>query len=406
MSADILESEISISGYVCFRGDRNRHGGGVIIYVSQLYDSRLLCSHAMLEIVTVVISYGTFKCCISLFYRPPNSLACVDNTFQEYLESIGISRFSLFILLGDFNINVLNCVDNSLCNVLSLFGLTQIVNHPTHIHNHVCKSLIDLVFLSDVSYLSHYDIIPPLSNSDHLGIHVAIKTKLRKQPCRQPSKHCIWHYTHTDWNLACELIEQCNRESLFDPDIDIYWSNWLEAYMQIMEEAIPKVVLPVGKNLPWLTRDIKKAIKARNRIFKRESYSARYRKARNKVVSLLRKAKSDYFYHLNPHDSKSFWKSVKYLSKTSSGIPTLIHENVEANTDKEKADLLNKFFSSCFNTYNSPVGDDPPACSATESDVMFIECSVEEVVCLLSALQLGKASGPDGVSLYSNPTGG
>ena len=71
-----------------------------------LYNSRLLCSHAVLEIVTVVISNGNFKCCISLFYRPPNSLVSVDNIFQEYLESIDISRFSLFVLLGDFNINV------------------------------------------------------------------------------------------------------------------------------------------------------------------------------------------------------------------------------------------------------------------------------------------------------------
>ena len=101
LSADILNSEISIPGYVCFRGDRNRHGGGVIIYVSQLYNSRLLCSHAVLEIVTVVISNGNFKCCISLFYRPPHSLVSVDNIFQEYLESLDISRFSLFVLLGD-----------------------------------------------------------------------------------------------------------------------------------------------------------------------------------------------------------------------------------------------------------------------------------------------------------------
>ena len=177
----------------------------------------------------------------------------------------------LYFLVIDFNINVLNGVDNS---ILSLFGLTQIVNQPTHIHNHVCKSLIDFVFLSDVSYLSQCEIIPPLSNSDHLGIHVKVKTKLRRQRCRQPPKHCIWHYTYADWNLACELIDQYDWDSLFDSDIDIYWSNWLKAYMQIMEQAIPKVVLPVGKNLPWLTKDIKKAIRARDRIFRRESYSA------------------------------------------------------------------------------------------------------------------------------------
>ena len=153
----------------------------------------------------------------------------------------------------------------------------------------------------------------------------------------------------------------------------------------------------MGKNLPWLTKDIKKAIRARDRIFRRESYSARYRKARNRVVSLLRKAKSDYFQQLNPHDSKSFWKAVKYLNKSPTGIPALVYENVEASTDKEKADLLNNFFSSCFNSYSSPVSDFP-TCSTTKSDILSIQCSVEEVVCLLSALQLGKASGPDGIS--------
>ena len=46
---------------------------------------------------------------------------------------------------------------------------------------------------------------------------------------------------------------------------------------------------------------------------------------------------------------------MKYLNKTPSGILALVYENVEANTDKEKVDLLNNFFSSCFNTYASPV---------------------------------------------------
>jgi len=40
----------------------------------------------------------------------------------------------------------------------------------------------------------------------------------------------------------------------------------------------------------------------------------------------------------------------------------------------------------------------PHACNTTESDILSIQCSVEEVVYFLSALQLGKASGPDGIS--------
>ena len=37
---------------------------------------------------------------------------------QDYLELVKISRFSLFILIGDFNINVLDHSNHSLCNML------------------------------------------------------------------------------------------------------------------------------------------------------------------------------------------------------------------------------------------------------------------------------------------------
>ena len=82
---------------------------------------------------------------------------------------------------------------------------------------------------------------------------------------------------------------------------------------------------------------------------------------------------------------------MKYLNKPPSGFPTLIYENVEVKTEK-KADLFNNFFLSCINTYTSPVSDFPTY-STTESDILSIQC---DVVCLLSAIQFGKASEPDG----------
>ena len=188
LSPEICDHEIAIPGYEHRRCDRNRHGGGVIIYVSQKYVIKQLSSHPMLEILTVVINNKNFKCCLSLFYRPPNSHMDVICMLQSYLEFIDVSQFSLFILVGDFNIDVLENVCHPLCSMLSLFGLSQIVDHPTHIHNNLCKSLIDLVFLSDVSKCQ---VIPPLSNSDHLGLQVEIKTKLKKTSCKQTAKRSM-----------------------------------------------------------------------------------------------------------------------------------------------------------------------------------------------------------------------
>ena len=60
------------------------------------------------------------------------------------------------------------------------FGLNQVVDHPTHIHNGLCHSL--LVFMSNPSYLSNCQVISPLSNSDHLEIKIKVKIFRLKFP--------------------------------------------------------------------------------------------------------------------------------------------------------------------------------------------------------------------------------
>jgi len=52
---DILDSEISIPGFQTMRLDRNRHGGGVLMYVSDKYIVKRLPSHASLELLTVTL---------------------------------------------------------------------------------------------------------------------------------------------------------------------------------------------------------------------------------------------------------------------------------------------------------------------------------------------------------------
>ena len=51
-----------------------------------------------------------------------------------------------------------------------------------------------------------------------------------------------------------------------------------------------------------------------------------------------------------------YWWAVKYLSKQQSSIPTLMDEDGnEALTGAQKADMLNKFFSKCFNCRSAPL---------------------------------------------------
>ena len=106
------------------RLDRNRHGGGVLMYVLDKYIVKRLPSHASLELLTVTLHYGNYRSCLSLFYPPPSSPADILYSLHSYFESINIPQFSSFVLIGDFNINFIDTTHPSfdnLCNVMSTF---------------------------------------------------------------------------------------------------------------------------------------------------------------------------------------------------------------------------------------------------------------------------------------------
>ena len=67
---------------------------------------------------------------------------------------------------------------------------------------------------------------------------------------------------------------------------------------------------------------------------------------------MIRDAKSEFFEGLNPFNPKTFWKLTKYLTKQSTSI--LVLKDDDGNTIQDdteiKAELLNDFFSKCFNT--------------------------------------------------------
>ncbi len=62
--------------------------------------------------------------------------------------------------------------------------------------------------------------------------------------------------------------------------------------------------------------------------------------------------------------------------------------------------MLNSFFSTCFNQALPPLSpcNDPIASAEENSSIDDLLCTVEEVCGLLSALDVSKATGPDGIS--------
>ena len=55
--------------------------------------------------------------------------------------------------------------------------------------------------------------------------------------------------------------------------------------------------------------------------------------------------------------NKQFWKVCKLLNSTNPTVtvPTLVHGDTTAQTNVQKAEMLNSFYTTCFNKSQSPV---------------------------------------------------
>ena len=91
-----------------------------------------------------------------------------------------------------------------------------------------------------------------------------------------------------------------------------------------------------------------------------------------------------------------FWKSIKHLSKKESSIGTVLHEGQVCQSDQEKANGINTFFSQCFNQSVSPISPIVPAIGREVPSSLL--CTESEIYELLRGLDVSKSSGRDGIS--------
>ena len=230
------------------------------------------------------------------------------------------------------------------------FSLSQVVTGHMHMSYNGHTSLIDLVFLSSPSCLRTCETIPPLGNSDRMGV---LTTLVFQRPNLQNPSYLhrkVWCYDLADFSKACrlKLVSCINWNMIFCDNIGLSLLRWYNTFMKVMEECIPTKILPTrDHNIPWLTKAILQAMRRQNSLYKRAKTSMcyqvklKYRQARIKVVSMLRSSKKRYFEELITSDQKQFWKTVRVLTHQKSTIPTLTLDNEVFSEDCDKARALN-----------------------------------------------------------------
>ena len=164
----IDDPEMKIPGYDLFRKDRSRNGGGVALYVRNVFNTinKTHTANVYLEAVRVEILKPKAKpILIATVYRPPNSGSDYMNNLECFLHELDNNNKEI-IFTGDLNCDFLSDVHQAhthkLTELLNVHQLEQVITDPTRI---TCnsESLIDILATNKLDKLLNCGVL-------HVGI--------------------------------------------------------------------------------------------------------------------------------------------------------------------------------------------------------------------------------------------
>ncbi|MCG8113232.1 MAG: reverse transcriptase domain-containing protein, partial [Candidatus Thiodiazotropha taylori] len=417
LKPDIPDTTVYIENFSePFRNDRrDRLGGGVLAYVRETITCKRRYDLEIngLEAIWLELLVKSKKLLIAGIYRPPNSNFAYMDLIKESVDRAYNTNIVDIFILGDFNYNMALNRENKITELMYEFNLSQLITDSTHFTEH-SSSTIDLILARNTANILQSRVADPFI-PDQIRYHCPIVVFLKFiRPSTKSFKRKIWNYKLADYDTYRTLLSESNLiENLqTDNDIDSNVKLVSSAILTSAESAIPNKIITVkASDLPWVTCRIKHLIRKRKRTFRqyRKTNNIRfwyeYKTIRNAVVNELRKSKKEYYDKLDRLlssdgcDPKLFWKTSKQIlniQKSTIKIPTLSMNQEYAESDMQKANMLNKFFTSQtnLNDANKPL----PILDPVPYHLEYINISEEDVRDCLKKLKINKASGPDLIS--------
>ncbi|XP_075162815.1 uncharacterized protein LOC142235445 [Haematobia irritans] len=286
-SSTILVSDgiYNLPGYKLFRADRETFAGGSCIYVRNGLKCRVIkksaVGDAMEYIFLEMYMSGKHKVLIGNVYRPNNRIPITE--VVSVVNDISVP-FSDIIISGDFNCNLFN--DNTLSEAFQVLGLFPTNTHvPTH-YNNSSNSLLDVIFVNQMSKIKLYDQLsaPMFSRHDLLYIIYDCDFTI------QPQTISFRDFRNIDYDVLKDFICNVSWDTLYDtPEVDDQVEFFETKLNEIFDMCAPlKTKIVTNNEKPWFSNHI------RNIMRKRDAYYSRWR--RYKIPQL--------------YESFRFWRCV------------------------------------------------------------------------------------------------
>ena len=277
---------------------------------------------------------------VGFVYRNGKSNEAWMENFASMLDVVSSYNLNT-VILGDFNINLLpensssslvkNWVDH-----LDMYGLKQLITEPTRVEKlgkKITSSLIDHIYVNcepiiERSFISHHSI------SDHKAVICSLSYNMIKRPSKRANHKYITYRNFKSFSQSAFLNElQSTNFShvLLNADPNEATNIFIKTLMSIVDKHAPlrRKRVKYESNPSWLTNNIRSEMKKRDDLKKAKLFDE-YKKQRNKVLNLVRKAKKAYFNKLvSNYNSKtiSIWRAIneftkKSFNKHTSSVPT------------------------------------------------------------------------------------
>ena len=124
MTPHFLQHKFLINGYTTYRRDRNRNGGGILLYIGEDIPSNLLHADDITEGFYIEISIRKKKWLLGCSYNPHKRF--ISSHLKELGKNLDFNlKYDNFILLGDLDAEPTNEAVNDFCQVYDCSNIVK-----------------------------------------------------------------------------------------------------------------------------------------------------------------------------------------------------------------------------------------------------------------------------------------
>lgn len=390
-----------IDGYNCFSLHReNQIGGGIKLYVDDSFDANVVQ-----ELTSVDGAYerlfiklnvpGLGDITVGGIYRPPSkSVNAFCEQLNDVLTCLNISRC---VLLGDFNIDVLNTSNSQVQNLTDTFyqyNFRNDINLPTY-HSPISNadvSCLDQIW-HNLSIPRRSFVVGP-NMSDHYAVCILFNKKNDSKVQSVKFRNFGASNQRNFHDAAQSEFSQFSPPSYNVNEYSVYLVKFLTKILNKYFPVKTKKISLKRINSPWITSAIIKCIRKKfrwHRLWKQNIIMERsYKEYAAELRSLLRVAEREYYvrrFNALDNDIKRNWKILNKLLGNTSGITS---ENFKINeTNVTNPDIICHEFSRHFLEHPRNIHNSVASCSSNYMHnipmnpvSMFLHHSTKEEVSL------------------------